>query len=512
MSNHYKEKVGCGPVMERVVLFLFYSFLLIGIGLRMYQYLMGRSLWEDEAHIALNFIKFGHLGLMAPLENFQTAPILFLWIVETFCDVFGSGEMSLRAFPLLISLAALPFMFYVARSLTKSSLAAIIAFIVFTLNITLIYFSSEIKSYTVDVSAYIFIPYLLLSSHPYVVRKRTLLLAIAGAVAIICSNASAVILFCAAIYMVTKDQFDESSSEKRKLLVLQLSKSSIVIFITWGVVWVINYFRFIHNHPYADGMKSIWSWTFSPRNIFRKPFTDFITARINDTIYTDMLFFTDKYYFPQILTCLVVCSVLTAIIRKQWVLLLFTVLPILLHLGVSMLKMYPFFYRFILYLLPPFIILVSYGVASIINYLPRLLRNTLALPVVAAFCYCCSYISIEKFPSWDREIGPVISYINKNHPDKQILVTTPYTLYSYYMERDVAKNKHLQPIKWNLKPEQYYSSDSVKSIKSDYLLLYSVDGFADGYGDVLKSLKENGLILQSFEYKTYGVVAVKPKQ
>lgn len=480
--------------------------------MRLYQYLMGRSLWEDEAHIALNFIKFGHLGLMSPLENFQTAPILFLWIVETFCDVFGSGEMSLRAFPLLISLATLPFMFYVARSLTQSSLAAIIAFIVFTLNITLIYFSSEIKSYTVDVSAFIFIIYLLLSTHPYVVRKRTLLLAVAGAIAIVCSNASAVVLFCAAIYMVTKERFDRSLSDKKKLPVIQLSKSGIVIFLTWGLVWGINYFRFIHRHPYADGMKSIWSWTFSPRNIFRKPFADFITARINDTIYTDMLFFTDKYYFPQILTCLVACSVLIAIIRKQWVLLLFTVLPILLHLGVSMLKMYPFFYRFILYLLPPFIILVSYGVVSIINYLPRLLRNTLVVPAVVAFCYCCSCISIEKFPSWDREIGPVISYINKNYPDHPILVTTPYTLYSYYIERDVAKNKHLQPLKWQLKPEEYYSSDTVKSVKSDYLLLYSVNGFADGYGDVLKSLKDNGLILQSFEYKTYGVAAVKPKQ
>ncbi len=499
-------------IKEKAFMYAFYLFLLIGAGLRLYQYLMGRSLWEDEAHIALNFIKFGHLGLMSPLENFQTAPILFLWIVETFCDVFGSGEMSLRAFPLLVSIAALPLMYYMTKDLTKSSLTAITAFIIFTFNITLIYFSSEIKPYTVDVSAYIFILYLLLSSHPYVVRKRTLLLAVVGAVAIVCSNASVVILFCSAIYMVTNRQFDGSVSDKRKLYLLRLSKPNIIVFLTWGIVWVINYFRFIYHHPYADGMKSIWSWTFSPRNIFRKPFADFINARINDTIYTDMLFFTDKYYFPQILTCLVACSVLIAIIRKQWVLLLFTVLPILLHLGVSMLKMYPFFYRFILYLLPPFIILISYGVTSIINYLPRLLCNIVVLPVIAAFCYCCSYISIEKFPSWDREIGPVISYINKNYPDKQMLVTTPYTLYSYYMERDVAKNKHLQPVKWNLKPEEYYSSDSVKSIKSDYLLLYSADGFADGYRDVLKSLGDNGLIMQRFEYKTYGVALVKPKQ
>jgi hypothetical protein len=80
------------------------------------------------------------------------------------------------------------------------------------------------------------------------------------------------------------------------------------------------------------------------------------------------------------------------------------------------------------------------------------------------------------------------------------------------MERGIAKNKNLQPVKWFLRPDEYYNSDTIKSVKSDYLLLYSVNGFADGYSDVLKSLKEKGLILQSFEYKTYGVAEVKPLQ
>lgn len=495
---------------ENFFLILFYIILFVGIGIRCYQHFMGRSLWEDEAHIALNFIKFGHLGLMSPLENLQTAPILFLWIVETFCDVFGSGEMSLRTFPFLASLSALPFMYYMAKELTKSSFAGIIAFVVFSLNLSLIYYASEIKSYTIDVSAYVIVIYLLLSSNPYVAHKRTVLLSVLGSVAILCSNASAVVLFSAAVYMLVTDWRNKESATNK--IFAGISKQNLIVLGTWAFVWTLNFFRFIYHHPYGDVMKSIWSFTFSPKNVFGKSFADFIAARINDTIYTDMLYFTDKYYFPQILTGIVLFSLIYAAIKKQWVLLLFTVMPILLHLLASMLKLYPFFSRFILYLLPAFIILVSYGVASLISLLPRKLGNVLAIPVAIMFCFCCSYVSIEKFPSWEREIGPVISYINKNYPDKQILVTTPYTLYSYYIERDVAKNKHLQPIKWNLKPEEYYNSDSVKAIKSDYLLLYSADGFADGYGEVLKSLRDNGLILQSFEYKTYGVAVVKPKQ
>ena len=496
---------------ENLLLTLFYIILFTGIGLRCYQHLMGRSLWEDEAHIALNFLKFGHLGLMSPLENYQTAPILFLWIVETFCDVFGAGEVSLRFFPFIASVAALPFVFYMTRELTKSSLAGFITLTIFSLNLSLIYYSSEIKSYTVDVSAYIFILYLLLSANRYVVRKRTLLLCIAGGAAILCSNASAVVLFCAAIYMLVKDWRNRRSTIDK--IFASVSKSSLIVLGTWAVVWTINFFRFIYHHPYADGMKGIWSFTFSPRNIFRKPFADFITERINDTIYTDMLYFTDKYYFPQILTCIVLFSIIYAAIKKQWVILLFTVLPILLHLFASMLKLYPFFSRFILYLLPAFIILISYGVASLIAILPRKAGNIIAVPVSIIFCYCCSYKSIEKFPSWEREIGPVISFINKNYPDKQILVTTPYTLYTYYMERGVARNKYLHPLKWNLSPWDYYVDDTVRSVSSaNYLLIYSADGFADGYKEVLHNLDEHGYIVRRFEYKTYGVAEVKPSE
>lgn len=496
---------------EKIYLLLFYVVLIVGLGLRFYQHLMGRSLWEDEAHIALNFIKFGYAGLMSPLENYQTAPIFFLWSVETFCNIFGSGEVSLRTFPFIVSIAALPFFYFVVKKLSGNLFTAILSFTVFALNISMIYYASEVKSYTIDVAVYIFILYLLLSDHTFVAKHRTKLLAIVGCLAIPYSNASIIILFCTVLYMIATG-WSKKMNETRTTIQVGIPTSQLIIFSSWVAVWLINYFKFIHNHPYEEGMKNIWSWTFCPTPIFGTEFSEFIKMRIDDTIYTEMLFFTDKFYFPQILSALVVVAILYNIYKKNWTLLLFTILPIVLHLVMSMFKIYPFFYRFILYLLPSIIILLSSGVTAIINIFPGKVGHIVSIPLGLGFCYCCSYISIEKFPSWDREIGPVISYINKNYPDHPILVTTPYTLYTYYMERDVAKNKHLQPIKWQLKPEDYYSSDSVKSVKSDYLLLYSVNGFADGYGDVLKSLKDNGLILQSFEYKTYGVAAVKPKQ
>src|SRR5687767_15072000 len=97
----------------RVWEFLFYFVLALGIFLRCYQFLMGRSLWEDEAHLALNFITRGYLGLLQPLDYLQAAPPLFLWSVKSFALVFGYGERALRAFPLVMSLVALPCFYYI---------------------------------------------------------------------------------------------------------------------------------------------------------------------------------------------------------------------------------------------------------------------------------------------------------------------------------------------------------------------------------------------------------------
>jgi hypothetical protein len=81
------------------------------------------------------------------------------------------------------------------------------------------------------------------------------------------------------------------------------------------------------------------------------------------------------------------------------------------------------------------------------------------------------------------------------------------------MERGVARNKNLHPLKWNLSPWDYYVDDTVRSVSSaNYLLIYSADGFADGYKEVLHNLDEHGYIVRRFEYKTYGVAEVKPSE
>ena len=81
--------------------------LLVGVLFRLRQYLTGRSLWLDEAMLAINIRNRGFGGFFRPLDYDQGAPIGFLFIEKTFSLVFGTNELSLRLFPFLLGVISL---------------------------------------------------------------------------------------------------------------------------------------------------------------------------------------------------------------------------------------------------------------------------------------------------------------------------------------------------------------------------------------------------------------------
>src|SRR5215216_3972810 len=78
---------------------LLVAVLLVGTGLRLFHYLLGRSLWLDEARIALNIASRGWTELLEPLAYDQSAPLLFLWGLKGFTVALGVHEWALRALP-----------------------------------------------------------------------------------------------------------------------------------------------------------------------------------------------------------------------------------------------------------------------------------------------------------------------------------------------------------------------------------------------------------------------------
>lgn len=124
---------------------------LIGIGLRLRQYLTGRSLWIDEAMLALNIVNRDMTGLLHPLDYDQGAPLGFLFVEKIFNLLFGRNEYALRLFPLLIGVFSLGLFYLLLKRLLHNSVALFAAFALFALNPRLIYYSSEVKQYILDV-------------------------------------------------------------------------------------------------------------------------------------------------------------------------------------------------------------------------------------------------------------------------------------------------------------------------------------------------------------------------
>ena len=97
-----------------------WAFVVLGILLRLRQYLFDRSLWVDESMLALNIIRRSPAELLKPLDYSQAAPVGFLWLEKLAVHYFGSGEMALRFVPLLCGIGSVLLFLGVARNSFRS--------------------------------------------------------------------------------------------------------------------------------------------------------------------------------------------------------------------------------------------------------------------------------------------------------------------------------------------------------------------------------------------------------
>jgi hypothetical protein len=125
--------------------------LVTGSVLRATPFLLDRSLWLDEAKLALNVLERSPAKLFRPLDYDQVAaPVGFLLLEKQAVVAFGEGERALRLVPLLAGVASLWLFFLVARR-WLSPAETLLAVALFALAQPLVYYASEVKQYSTDV-------------------------------------------------------------------------------------------------------------------------------------------------------------------------------------------------------------------------------------------------------------------------------------------------------------------------------------------------------------------------
>ncbi|GAH86273.1 unnamed protein product, partial [marine sediment metagenome] len=153
----------------------------IGIGIRLRNYFFNRALWLDEATLSLNIVNRDYLQLLKPLDTLQVAPIGFLFVEKFFVSIFGTNEFALRLFPLIAGILSLFFFYSVARKFTNKFIA-LFGLLFFVFGYYLIYYSTEVKQYEIDVLVFLLcFNFIYLIDHSYKGIQKYLVSGLIGA-------------------------------------------------------------------------------------------------------------------------------------------------------------------------------------------------------------------------------------------------------------------------------------------------------------------------------------------
>jgi len=390
---------------ENIIIFFI---ALAGVIFRIRQYLTGRSLWVDEAMLALNIVNRNFLDLFKPLDYDQGAPIGFLLVEKLFNLLFGRNELVLRFFPLILGLLSLWIFYLLLKRFTHGTSLAI-AFALFALNPRLIYYSSEVKQYIGDV--FVTIVLLLIASHVFEKSsgKRLGILTISGVIALWFSHPSLFVLAGIGVSLFI------SYIQKRDF-------KSIRPIIGMGILWLANIFILysltLGQLKSNSFMMNYWQDAFAPM----PPWSDLKWFWGAFTANADVHFAIT--IAPWILFVLILAGLVELFIQKKqiaasiiWIM-FFTLLA-------SSLKLYPSLERMVLFLTPIGILLIGLS----LDFFAQKLRhrsNFSALTILIISVYLFWGMipnTVDQFisPKYFEHIRPAMDYLQGTWKDSDAM-------------------------------------------------------------------------------------------
>jgi len=385
--------------------------LVIGVLLRLRQYLFNRSLWLDECLLSLNLISRSLGELLKPLNYHQGAPLGFLVLEKGVLHLFGTGEMALRSVPLLSGIASL-FLFAEVAKRFLTTKAVPIAVGLFAISGPLIYYSSEAKQYSTDVA--VVLALLLLADS--IIRTETrpvqaLLFSFAAAISIWFSQPAAFVVAGIGVTWLW-------------VAIREPNKKDLTGPLAFGIItaasFVVSFFLSLRKLSQDEWLLGYWNGAFLPM----PPFS---LAAIRWLITT----WLNIWETPVGLTFVGIATAASIVGMKEMFrehlrnLFLLT-LPIVLALIASGFHRYPFRGRLLLFAVPSLLLLVAAGLSAIrrhtseaVPWLGALLIGLLFfVPAEDALHYLSKPAGVE-------EIRPALQYVQQHRQAGD-------TLYCYY--------------------------------------------------------------------------------
>ncbi len=230
----------------------------LGVALRFIGYFRNRSLWFDEAALAVNIVERPLHGLFQPLEFHQGAPLGFLIVEKFLTSLLGPSEFALRLLPLMCGLLTVLLAANVAR-LYISPGAVRLAVALVALNPSLIYYSSEVKQYSSDALVALLLLWAFVRLTRSDLRGRKIVgFGVLGAFAVWCSHPAVFLLASAAVVLLISARADEH-------IVVRLA----TVFTMWAASFAALYRVSLHHLAADRALLDFWAQYFPPHPIVR---------------------------------------------------------------------------------------------------------------------------------------------------------------------------------------------------------------------------------------------------
>ena len=370
----------------------------VGSFLRLVQYAYNRSLWFDEAMLALNVLQRSFGQLFQPLDYHQAAPSGFLLATKIVTLIMGTGEFALRLVPLLCGIAALPLLYLAARR-SVGTAAVPVAIALLALSPHLIRYSAEFKQYSVDLCV-------------------------------------TLILLLAAFRMRDDGGSRSSAAQLAVLGGCGLWFSHPSVFVLGGIGGALG-LRFLHGKDWLSLRRLVlvgatWLGSFAVeylvviRKIDRSNFQAFWQASFLPLPPHDLAELVDwgrrsadVLHNPVGLELVYAAGVLLLIgsvemIRRRWDLFLMLILPIAFTLLAAGLESYPFAGRLILFIVPLLALLIAQGAGSLWERTQGRGPRLLVLMVVGIILWGPATEALS-VPFTREELRPVVAYLEDRY-------------------------------------------------------------------------------------------------
>ena len=398
----------------------------IGAAMRLRFYLYNRSMYRDEAALALNIVHRSFRGLLQPLDNDQGAPVGFLLLEKLVVTLLGNHEYSLRLVPLVASILTLPLFYWLCRQFLSQPFA-VIALVVVAMGEKQYDYSADTKQYAVDVFATVALLLLamLALGNPLRqtagCRKGLIALAIAGALAVWFSHPAVFVLGAIGVMAAM-----EWIIRKPRSGILDLLGVALV----WGLSFGANYLLVLHRLSHSHFMQSFWTEAdaFAP-----------VPKSIKALVWYKEQFFA-IFESPCSLG-FVGLSALVFVLGVGWLYrqrksaALLVLLPILFALAASLVHKYPFKERLILFICPLIAIFIGAGFA----YLFEGQRKAVGI-VALLFLLITPLNKTREYihqPWMHSDMRKVVSLVaaNRQPGDQLYVYEFCYYPYAYYRDR-----------------------------------------------------------------------------